>query len=147
MSNLKRVRWLGAGALLAVCSIAAVAQQAPPPPAEKPPLAKPEAAPAPAPNQPQQKPPAPPKAAKGEAGTLVGLTAFSSDGNKVGDVRAVKTAPDGKTTLHVRTGGFLGFGGRIVAIPEERYTKSGQNIQLSLTYEEVSKLPAVKDES
>jgi hypothetical protein len=147
MSNLKRLRWLGAGALLAVCSIAAAAQQAPPPPAEKPPLVKPEAAPAPVPAEPQQKPPAPPKSAQGEAGMLVGLTAFSSDGSKVGDVRAVKTAPDGRTTLHVKTGGFLGFGGRIVAIPEDRYTRSGQNIQLSLTYEEVSKLPAVKDAS
>jgi hypothetical protein len=147
MSNLKRVRWLCAGALLGACSIAAVAQQAPAPPAEKPPLTKPEAAPAPAPNQPQQKPPAPPKSAQGEASMLVGLTAFSSDGNKVGDVRAVRTAPDGKTTLHIRTGGFLGFGGRIVAVPEGRYTKSGQNVQLSLTYDEVSKLPAVKDES
>ena len=28
----------------------------------------------------------------------------------------------GAVELHVRTGGFLGFGGRIVAIPEGRYT-------------------------
>jgi hypothetical protein len=142
MSYLKRVRLLCAGTLLGVGSVAAAAQQAPSPPSEKPPMTKPDAAPAPSPAPPQQKP-----AAKAPSATLVGLSAFSSDGSKVGDVRAVKTAPDGKTMLHVRTGGFLGFGGRIVAVPEGRYTKSGDSIRLNLTAEEVSKLPEVKDES
>ncbi len=99
MSNLKLVRLLSAATLLSVYSLGAVAQQAPQPspPAEKPPMAKPEAT--------------PPKASQAPAAhPLIGLTAFSSDGSKVGDVRAVNTAPDGKVTLHLRTGGFLGFG-------------------------------------
>jgi hypothetical protein len=56
----------------------------------------------------------------------MGLTAVSSDGSNIGDVRAVKTAPDGKVTaLHIHSGGFLGFGGRIVGFggrvqPERR---------------------------
>jgi hypothetical protein len=145
MSNLKQIRLLCAVALLGACSLAAAAQQAPSPPAEPSPMTKPDAVPTPAP-APQQKPTTLPKSTQGPvAGALVGLAAFSSDGSKVGDVRSVKTAPNGKTTLHVKTGGFLGFGGRIVAIPEGRYTKNGQNIQLSLTADEVSKLPEVKD--
>jgi len=147
MSNLKPVRLLGAATLLGVYGLAAVAQQTPQPPAEKPPMTKPEAT-APAEPVPPQKPAAPPKSSQAPAAhPLVGLTAFSSDGTKVGDVRAVNTAPDGKVTLHIRTGGFLGFGGRTVAIPEGRYSRSGESIRLNLTSDEVSKLPEVKDAS
>jgi PRC-barrel domain len=149
MSDLKPLRLLSAAALVSACSLAAVAQQAPEPtpPAEKPPMTKPEAVPAPTPVPPEQKPATSSKATQGAANELVGLAAFSSDGSRVGDVRAVTTMPDGKMTLHIKTGGFLGFGGRIVAIPEARYTRSGQNIQLGLTADEVSKLPEVKDAS
>jgi hypothetical protein len=68
------------------------------------------------------------------------------DGSKVGDVRAVKTTPDGKVTaLHVRSGGFLGFGGKIVEIPEGKFTRNGDHLELTFTADEVSKLPGVKD--
>ena len=78
----------------------------------------------------------------------MGLTAISIDGSKIGDVRQVKTTPDGKVTaLHIKSGGFLGFGGKIVEIPESKFTQKGDNIQLSLTAEDVSKLPEVKDAS
>jgi PRC-barrel domain len=153
MPNLKPVRLLGAAALLSVSALAAAAQQAPAPqpstPAEKPPMAKPEPAPQTAPTPAPQKPATPPKSeAKPAAHPLMGRTAFSADGSKVGDVRAVNTAPDGKVTaLHIKTGGFLGFGGKIVAIPEGKFTEKGDNIQLGLTAEEVSKLPEVKDAS
>jgi PRC-barrel domain len=154
MPNLKPVRLLGAAALLSVSALAAAAQQAPAPqpstPAEKPPMAKPEpAAPQTAPTPAPQKPATTPKSeAKPAAHPLMGLTAFSADGSKVGDVRAVNTTPDGKVTaLHIKTGGFLGFGGKIVAIPEGKFTQKGDNIQLGLTAEEVSKLPEVKDAS
>ncbi len=146
MKNLKQLGLVSAAALLSVSAMTAAAQQAPTtPPAEKPPVTSPDVAPAPAPT-PAQKPMAPKSTEAIDTTKLIGLSAFSSDGSKVGDVCAVKTAPDGKATLHLRTGGFLGFGGRIVAIPASSYTKSGQNIQLSMTADEVSKLPEVKDE-
>ena len=137
MTNLKPFRLLGAAALLSVSALAAAAQQAPPPqpstPAEKPPMAKPEPAPQSAPTPAPQRPATTPKPeAKPAAHPLMGRTAFSADGSKVGDVRA---------------GGFLGFGGKIVAIPEGKFTQKGDNIQLGLTAEEVSKLPEVKDAS
>lgn len=78
--------------------------------------------------------------------SLVGKDAFSSDGTRVGDVRAVKTAPDGRiTALLVKTGGFLGFGGRIVEVPEGRFKPSNQDVRLDMTADEASKLPEVKD--
>jgi len=147
MSILKPLRPLGAAAILSIWALAAVAQQdqAPAPPAEKPPMAQPEPAPGPQTAPAPQKPAAPPS--ETPAGhDLVGLSVFSSDASRVGEVRAVNTSPSGNVAaLHIRTGGFLGFGGRIVAIPEGRFTKSGQNIRLNLSAEQVSNLPEVRD--
>lgn len=105
-----------------------------------------------APDHPAAQKPAPPvpdqrKAAAAPAvQSLVGKDAFSSDGSRVGDVRAVKTAPDGKiTALLLKTGGFLGFGGRMVEIPEGRFKPSTQDVRLDMTADEASKLPEVKD--
>jgi hypothetical protein len=79
---------------------------------------------------------------------LIGLAVFSSDGNKMGSVQSVTSTPDGKVTaIHIKTGGFLGFGGKMVAIPDAKFTKSGNNIQLGLTADEVSKLPEMKEQS
>ena len=65
-----------------------------------------------------------------------------------GTVHGVSAAPDGSVkAIHIKTGGFLGFGGKLVAIPEGRFTKSGDNIQLGITADEVSKLPEVKEQS
>jgi PRC-barrel domain len=77
--------------------------------------------------------------------SLVGLAAMSSDGRKLGSVQNVSTGPDGKTVIFLKTGGFLGFGGRVVAIPEGKFTRSGEFIQLGMTAEDVSKLPEAKD--
>jgi hypothetical protein len=147
MKTLKQLGLLSAAGTLAMFTVTAAAQQAPTPPAEKPPVTSPEAAPAPAPTPaPAQKPTA--KSTEiADPSKLVGLTAYSSDGSNLGDVRAVRTAPDGSTILHLRTGGFLGFGGRIVAVSQNQFTMRGQTVQLSLTSEEVSKLPEVKDAS
>lgn len=131
------IRLLSAAALLTLSALAA-AQQAPAPepshPPEKPPMA--------------QKPATPPKSSEAKsAHPLMGLTAVSSDGGSIGDVRAVKTTPDGKVTaLHIHSGGFLGFGGKLVEIPEGNFSRSGDKIHLTFTGEQVSKLPAVKDE-
>jgi hypothetical protein len=151
MPKLTLMRLLGAAALLSVSTLAAAQQTPAPepsPPAEKSPMAKPEPAPQTAPTP--QKPTAQPGSsqAKQPAHPLLGLTAVAIDGSKIGDVRAVKATPDGKVTaLHIHSGGFLGFGGRIVEIPEGKFTRNGDNIQLNFTAEEVSKLPRVKDGS
>jgi sporulation protein YlmC with PRC-barrel domain len=77
---------------------------------------------------------------------MIGLAVFGADGHKIGEVRNVKAATDGKIEeIHVRTGGMLGFGGRTVAIPAGKFNKSGQNIQLALTSDDVAKLPRVDE--
>jgi hypothetical protein len=130
-----------AAAILGLCSLAAAqSTQAPPTPGTAP---APGAAPAPA------KPPAiKPSEAPTEspARSLLGLDVFSSDGSRIGSVRSVRTGPSGNlVALHVRTGGFLGFGGRTVAIPEGRFTHTGQSIRLDLNADQVNDLPEVKD--
>ena len=126
------------GAALGLCDLAA-AQQAPP--AEVPP--------APRAEPPSAKPPAV-KPSEAPATTaekdLVGLDVFSSDGTRVGDVRAVSTGPSGDVVaLHIKTGGFLGFGGRIVAVPQGRFTRAGRSVRLDLDSGQVSELPEVKE--
>lgn len=136
MPNPTLIRLLSAAGLLTLSALAA-AQQTPAPepsqPSEKPPMA--------------QKPATPPSSSEAKsAHPLMGLTAVSADGSSIGDVRAVKTTPDGKVTaLHIHSGGFLGFGGKIVEIPEGQFSRSGDKIHLTFTGEQVSKLPAVKD--
>jgi hypothetical protein len=77
---------------------------------------------------------------------LLGLSVFSSDGSKIGDVSAVDTDRHGNVTaLRVRSGGFLGFGARVVAIPEGRFERSGPDVRLTFTAEEVDRLPQVTD--
>jgi hypothetical protein len=44
------------------------------------------------------------------------------------------------------TCGFLGLGGKLVAIPDGKFTRTGADIQLGMTAGEVSKLPEVKDQ-
>lgn len=151
MRIIKPLRLLGAATLLSASALAAMAQTTPPapssPPAEKPPLNKPEAAPMPqtAPTPAPQKPSA---AVKNEKHPMVGRNALSSDGSKVGDVRAVKTGTDGKVTaVQVKVGGFLGFGGKIVEIASSKFTEKGDTIQLGYTSDELSNLPEVKGAS
>ena len=86
--------------------------------------------------------------APAKANPLIGLAVFSSDGSKLGTVHSVSAEPDGKVkAIRLKTGGFLGFGGKMVQIPDGKFTKSGDNIQLGLTADEVSKLPEVKEQS
>jgi sporulation protein YlmC with PRC-barrel domain len=77
---------------------------------------------------------------------LVGLAVFGADGQKIGEVRDVKASADGKVeAIHVKTGGFLGFGGKTVAIPNGKFTRSGQAVQIAMTAADVTKLPVVED--
>ena len=150
MSHLKLACLVGAVVVLAGTPwLAASAQTqapSPPSPSAPPSAARPDQAPTPH--------AAPPGAtgksatAPREANPLLRMAVFSSDGSKVGTVQSVSTGPDGSAkSIHIRTGGFLGFGARLVAIPEGRFTRNGNNIQLGMTSDEVSKLPEVKEQS
>ena len=148
MTVLKPVRLLGTAAILATIPLlSAIAQtQSPPPSDTSPPPAvtKPEATTPPA--QREAMPPTSPNQKTTAAPAMVapsaGLAVQSSDGSSLGSIRSVKAGPDGKVSaIYLKTGGFLGMGGKIVAIPEGKFTRKGDVIQLSMTADEVSKLP------
>ena len=103
-----------------------------------------------------QPPPSAPPAAPTDkkAGTstaiadLVGLTAKSSDGASLGTVYGVTMAPGGKVTaIGVKVGGFLGFGGHMVIIPDGKFDRVGDTVQINMSSDEVHKLPEVKKKS
>jgi sporulation protein YlmC with PRC-barrel domain len=152
MLHLKLVRLVGvvvalAGVPLLAASAQTQAPTAPTPGASPPATTLPDAAPMP-PKAILPRPADKSATAPGKVNALVGLTVFSSDGSKVGTVQSVSAAPDGSVkAIRIKTGGFLGFGGKVVAIPEGRFTKSGDNIQLGMTADEVGKLPELKEQS
>jgi sporulation protein YlmC with PRC-barrel domain len=79
---------------------------------------------------------------------LIGLAVFASDGSKVGTIDSVDGEPDGRiTAINVRTGGFLGFGTKVVAVPEGKFERTGSSVRVALTAEELSKLPAIKEQT
>jgi PRC-barrel domain len=160
MSTFRPVRLLAAVTILAGAPLlSASAQTAPqtqtPPAATKPdPAPMPQTGPATRPTDPVEKPAIAPRsgdksaASPAKVNPLVGLAVFSSDGNKLGSVHSVSAAADGKVSaIRIKTGGFLGIGGKLVAIPEGKFVKTGDNIQLGMTSDEVSKLPEVKEQS
>jgi sporulation protein YlmC with PRC-barrel domain len=152
MSISRHTRTLSVAALLACSPLAVHAQTTTTPDTtDRPQLTEP-----PRPAEPAMKPaeptrPALPRTTEQTApkvNPLVGLAVFSSDGSKLGNVHSVNVEPDGKVkAIHIKTGGFLGIGGKLVAIPDSKFTRSGENIQLGLTSDEVSKLPEVKEQS
>jgi hypothetical protein len=76
------------------------------------------------------------------------LAVFASDGTKVGTIDSVDGEPDGRiTAINVRTGGFLGFGTKVVAVPEGQFERTGSSVHVALTAEELSKLPAIKEQT
>jgi len=151
MSHLKLVRLVGAVVVLAGTPWLSVGAQAqapnPPSPSAPPPTGRPEQMPTP-PGAVQPGSAGKSATAPRAANPLIRMAVFSSDGSKVGTVQSVSTGPDGSVkSLHIRTGGFLGFGARLVAIPEGRFTRNGDKVQLGITADEVSKLPEVREQS
>lgn len=131
------------GVLVALPLVAAMAQtQSPPPsPASPPAATKSETTAPPATPQGTPSTTAEKKAAAPAAtGNLVGLSAKSSDGHNLGTVQSV-TGPGGKTGIGVKVGGFLGFGGHLVEIPDGKLSRVGDTVQVSMTADEVNKLP------
>ena len=51
------------------------------------------------------------------------------------------------SAIHILTGSFLGLSTRVVAIPAGKFMRNGDSVQVSMTAEEVAKLPSVKDEA
>jgi PRC-barrel domain len=159
MTTLTRLRLIGAAALVSsAAALSAAAQTQTPAPETTPPAVKSEPAPTPTPPTGMKpsdamKTPAAPSATERQSAApaknpMIGLNVFSSDGNKLGSVQSVDAGPDGKVrAIRLKTGGFLGFGGKLVEIPEGKFTKSGDNVQLGMSSDEVSKLPEVKNQS
>jgi hypothetical protein len=141
MSMSKPQRIIGATAVLVALSLgAAIAQTQSPAPSPQSPLpSTPQATP------PQATPSTTPiekKAAVPAAtGDLLGLAAKSSDGTNLGPVHAVIAEPGGKTSIGVKVGGFLGFGGHTVAIPDGKFNRIGDAVLVNMTAAEISKLP------
>jgi hypothetical protein len=138
-----------AGILVALPLVAAMAQtQSPPSSSPTPPAATtpqtnpPPAAPQATPSTPNDKK----ASAAGAIDNLLGLTAKSSDGTNLGTVQSVITGPGGKTTIGLKVGGFLGFGGHTVAIPDDKFNHMGDTVQVNMTADEVNKLPKVGQE-
>ena len=159
MTMLTRLRLIGAAAVVSsAAALAASAQTQTPAPDTQttPPAVKPEPAPTPPtgmkPSETPRSPAMPSTTDKQSAAPaknpMIGLSVFSSDGSKLGSVQSVDAGLDGKVkAIRLKTGGFLGFGGKLVEIPEGKFTKSGDNVQLGLTSDEVSKLPEIKNQS
>jgi hypothetical protein len=86
-------------------------------------------------------------AASTKARHLLGLSVFSSEGTKLGSVRSVAMGMNGTTNaIYLRTGGFLGFGGKLVAIPVGKFTHDVEKIFVHMSTKEISKLAAVDEQ-
>ena len=152
MTVLKPVRLLGTAAILVtvpLLSALAQSQSSPPSDTAPPPaVMKPDATTPPA--QREAMPPTNPNQKTVVVPSMVaptaGLAVQSSDGSNLGSIRSVKAGPDGKVSaIYLKTGGFLGMGGKIVAIPEGKFTRKGELVQLTMTADDVSKLPEVTE--
>jgi hypothetical protein len=148
MSVIRLTRIVGtAGVIIALPLVTVMAQtQSPPPSPISPPAAtKPEAS-VPLTTSPtttaEKK-----TAAPAVAGSLVGLAVKSSDGSNLGTVQSVLTEPGGKTAIGIKVGGFLGFGGHMVTIPDGKFNRVGDTVQVNMTVDEVNKLPKAERQS
>ena len=145
MSIAQLIRVIGTtGVVVVVPLVTAMAQTQPNPPSP----ANPPAATQPPPSAPPAASTDKKAGASTAIGDLVGLTAKSSDGANLGTVYGVTMAPGGKVTaIGVKVGGFLGFGGHMVIIPDGRFNRVGDTVQINMTSDEVHKLPEAKKKS
>ena len=80
--------------------------------------------------------------------SLMGLDVFSLDQTRVGQIEKVVSTPEGQVeAVYVKTGGFLGIGGKLVSVPADKLSMRGKIVQLSLSSEELNRLPEAKDGS
>jgi hypothetical protein len=153
MTVLKQVRLLGTWSLLVTIPLVSAYAQtqtpASPSPATPPAAMRPQTVMPPA--QQRANPPGTDSASSTMAGTkvipLLGLSVFSLEGSKLGSVRGVEAGADGAiTAIYLITGGFLGFGGKLVAIPVGKFTHDPEKIVVLMSVDEVARLPAVEEQ-
>jgi len=149
MSIAQLIRVIGTtGVVVAVPLVTAMAQTQPNPPSPANPPAVTQPQPSAPPAAPQATPADKNPTASTAIGDLVGLTAKSSDGANLGTVYGVTMAPGGKVTaIGLKVGGFLGFGGHMVIIPDGKFDRVGDTVQINMTADEVHKLPEAKKQS
>ena len=74
----------------------------------------------------------------------IGAAVIGSDGQAIGEIKGVKSDPAGKVEeIHVKTGGILGFGGKVVVIPAGKIAKGGKTVEVALTAADIGKMPAL----
>ena len=72
-----------------------------------------------------------------------GMLVLSTDGEKIGKVDSIDATQDGRVTaVNVATGGFLGIGARLVAIPEGKFTVVSDNVRVEMTLDQVRRMPS-----
>jgi len=79
---------------------------------------------------------------------LLGATVVDSTGEELGDVYDIVKGPDGSDQLIVETSGFLGLGGRLVAVPFDAATtdpETGQVVLSAMNEEEFAALDEYED--
>ncbi|NOT70542.1 MAG: mechanosensitive ion channel family protein [Hyphomicrobium sp.] len=138
-----------AAAMPAFIAIAAHAQ-APAPASDGAPAARSETTPATPAGAIKVSPPAASKDAAAASSTTrdvtVGAAVIGSDGATLGEVKGVKSDPSGTVEeIHVKTGGILGFGGKVVVIPAAKIAKGGKPVLVAVTAADIGKLPPLAD--
>jgi hypothetical protein len=151
MSIAHLIRVIGTTGVVAVVPLVTVMAQTQTPPSPTNPPAATHPQPGTPPAAPQATSPTTPsdkKAAAPSFDDLVGLTAKSSDGASLGTVYGVTMGSGGKVTaIGVKIGGFLGFGGHMVVIPDGKFNRAGDTVQINMTADEVHQLPEAKKQS
>lgn len=65
--------------------------------------------------------------------SLLGATVVDATGEEVGEVYDIIKAPDGQDQLIVETGGFMGLGGHLVAVPLDTTTTDHETGQVAFS--------------
>ena len=145
MRGTRLIRLFGMASVVFAAPLVAVlaqTQPSPPTPQSPPAATKPETSQPPASSPPSASTTTVEKKASAPASiaNLVGLSAKSSDGHNLGTVQNVMDA-SGKSGVGVKVGGFLGLGGHFVQLPDGKFNRVGDTVQVTMTADEVNKLP------
>ena len=74
--------------------------------------------------------------------TLICKGVMGSDGKTIGEIKDVLVGTDGHMqSIVIETGGFLGMGGRRVAVPMNKMHIEGDRIGADLTQEQAADMP------
>ncbi|MEO1282287.1 MAG: PRC-barrel domain-containing protein [Pseudomonadota bacterium] len=76
---------------------------------------------------------------------LIGRNVVAADGKSVGEVAAVKADDAGRVKeLHIKTGGFLGFGAKTRVLTPEVFVETPEAIQLRVASTDLNQLPELE---